>query len=136
MRRAHTREEASPRADPWTGPDPDDTSLDPRDPLIDPFASPPGRPGAPRFNPSAFGFTIMKHACNRMAKCGNTDAMLQSTCSALDSIVPTSPAPNCAAAQRCLDHVDQLDCATPLGAADMGMLMMKLQDCSDAVLRC
>lgn len=131
--------------DPWSDPNagtqaPDDqTSIDPADPLADPLRNPSGGFGGANPLASILGgnslvFTAFKHACNRMLNCGNSQ--LAVVCSQLDSLPIPSTLPSCSAAQRCIDHIDQLDCNLTLTSApDILRLMTQAQDCVEAT-RC
>lgn len=131
----------SPSPSPSAPPIDDPDTIDPDDLAMDPFSSPrPGRGGGLTnpFNPTVANdlmVTVMKHACNRMKNCGNSS--VASVCTMVDQLPSTAPPPSCAAAQRCIDKVDQLDCNG--GQLDdlsaLTSLFSTLEDCTDA-LRC
>lgn len=116
-------------------PDDDDAILSPDDLWTDPFANP--RPGVPSnrvggLGSSTFMITVIKHACQRLASCGS---QLTSMCDMVEQLVPdVPPAPSCAAAQRCLDRVDQLDCS--MRVQGPGDVLTLVQDCADALVGC
>lgn len=124
-----------PAADPWANgngaaPAAPDPNLDPADPLHDPFAAQGGAPAA------QFSMTILKHACDRLATCGNSDPMLRATCDGFSHILPNAPAPTCAAAQRCLARVDALDCDAAADMTSPTSVMMDIKECLDAAWSC
>ncbi len=136
-----TAPQAPGGADPWNNkppaaPDPDD--LDPADPLAGPFAT-PGSGGGGVFGGIIGGpavmFSVFEHACSRMTSCGNSQ--LAPFCMMLNQAGGSMPAPTCAAAQRCLARIDQLDCNAGLSSqADVMAAMTTIQDCTDAMTRC
>ena len=128
--------------DPWANPKNDQTNIDPPDPSQDPMN--PNNGGGLGGNPFGGGsgtgntmtVVMMKHLCNRMSNCGN--AMLGQACQLFDQMTGPVTAPSCAAAQRCVDHLDQLDCntASMSSMADATNLFQATQDCADALTRC
>jgi hypothetical protein len=134
---------APTQPDPWAKPDPDDqaNNIDPVDPLKDPFANPRGGNSNPFGNvtgTAAVTFSVLQHACSRMTSCGNSQ--LAPFCSSMGQMfgaIGTLPPPTCAAAQRCIDRIDQLDCNASLSSqADILSAAGTIQDCSDAMTRC
>ena len=121
-------------------PDPLPVDPDPADPA-DPFAG-LGALGGGR-TPFAGGaathgmglmLAVVKHACDRLQQCGTVDDTMRITCQMTLRSMPSTAAPSCPAAQRCLAKVDQMDCGSQ--ANDMGTvvgLMTQLQDCVDAI---
>jgi hypothetical protein len=110
--------------DPW-GPSGQITpgKIDPLDPT-----APSG--GA---NSDAMAKVAMRHLCDRMSQCSNVGS-LQSLCNAMPNAAP----PSCAAAQRCLEHIDTISCSTSTDDDAFQVLttvMTKVPDCMDA-LRC
>lgn len=79
--------------------------------------------------------TMTEHICRKMLQCGTDDPMAQRTCDAFSQRPPSIP-PSCAAAERCLQHIDAMSCG---GQTDnflsMNTLMTQFRDCADAV-RC
>ncbi len=120
--------------DPWgnNGAAPDVDDIDPADPLAGPFAPRGGASG----NSNAMTIVMFKHVCNRMASCGNP--MLSSACQMFDQLAGPVQQPTCAAAQRCVDSLDQLDCnVTSMSSMnDAQKLFNGIQDCADAMARC
>lgn len=126
--------------DPWNNTAPDVDDIDPADPLAGPFATKPGATG----NAGVFGgitggpalmFSVFEHACSRMTSCGNSQ--LASVCTTMNQAFGSVPAPTCAAAQRCLERIDQLDCNAGLSTqADVMSAMGTIEDCTDAMTRC
>jgi hypothetical protein len=127
--------------DPWANPKNDQTNIDPPDPSQDPMN--PNNGGGLGGNPFAgngsgnnMTLVMMKHLCNRMSNCGN--AMLGQACQLFDQMTGPVTPPSCAAAQRCVDRLDQLDCNTAQmsSMADATNLFQATQDCADALTRC
>lgn len=123
--------------------DPIDPSADPDDPdslaLKDPFANPLGNLGTGNLVggnldfPAQFG----RHVCDRLAACGNTSQQVASYCNLMKSLPAPHSAPTCAAAKKCLDHIDALDCSARTDdAAALATLMTQVPDCIDAITRC
>ncbi|MDX2093975.1 MAG: hypothetical protein SFX73_39440 [Kofleriaceae bacterium] len=144
--------------DPWSKgnpnaqpvpPDDDADMLDPDDPSADPFANGGGNNGG-TFDPfgslggnplaqlgglgmqDQFMFTVMGHVCSRAKSCGTTQ--LTPMCDVVDQL-GGGKAPSCAAGQRCLAKIDQLDCdvlslQNVLGASALA------QDCMEAIQSC
>jgi hypothetical protein len=75
---------------------------------------------------------LTKHLCDRVAQCGNL-ASMNNLCGFIDHVADPLPA-NCAAARRCLDHVDSLSCTASIDdPATLQALLMKVPDCIDAI---
>lgn len=125
--------------DPWAKPD-DLSQIDPADPTIDPLRPNPGVPSI-QSNPFTGGnagliVSVVEHACTRLAACG--DPQIGATCATATQMMKAfgaPPAPTCAAAQRCLARIDQMDCNTTLDSAGLLSLYSAYDDCSDA-MRC
>jgi hypothetical protein len=126
----------------YRDPLPPDPSADPADPddltLKDPFNDPLGGLGAARLAAgNNFGMQILSHACDRLASCGNVDQTVATYCQAMKAMTGAHAAPpTCAAAKKCLEHVDALDCSTQTDMAAVAGLMTQLPDCIDAITRC
>ena len=114
----------APADDPW-GPS---GAIDPTKPA-DPLA-----PAAAGVDSSeAMAEAGFKHLCDRLAQCSNVGAM-----QALCATAPNTPPPNCAAARRCLEHIDTLSCTMSTDddpIAVVQSLITKVPDCADA-LKC
>jgi len=109
-------------------PDPDDLTL--KDPFNDPTA---GLAGGNLDFPVQFG----RHVCDRLAACGNTSPQVASYCNLMKTMPTPRAAPTCAAAKKCLDHIDALDCSTRTDdATAVATLMSQVPDCIDAITRC
>jgi len=132
-------------SDPWAQPKPPDpqAQIDPDDPMKDPFANPnPGRRsadplGSLGFNSrgSAVMVGVLQHACTRMAACGNSQIGM--ACASITQLFGNTPAPTCAAAQRCFDKIDQIDCDQQMSSqADVLSAMTTFQDCTEAMTSC
>jgi hypothetical protein len=138
--------------DPWASPfDPSPSAPDPSagaiapdpddDAVVDPFATPrPSRvpPGRGRLKTNRRGmvmFAMVEHMCRKMLQCGADDPSVKNACDSLAQRPPSAPI-HCAAADRCLQHIDTMSC---VGQADnfwqLNALMTQFQDCADAV-RC
>jgi hypothetical protein len=131
--------------DPWSQPKPPDpqAQIDPDDPTADPFANPnPGRRSADPlanlgFNSrgSAVMVGVLQHACARLAACGDPQVGL--ICSSMTQLFGNTPAPTCAAAQRCFERIDQVQCDAKMSSqADMLGLMTAVPDCAEAMTSC
>ncbi len=74
---------------------------------------------------------LLKHACDRAKQCGSTDPTATLGCDAL-RVLPHGPPPTCAAATRCLQKIDQMDCSAQVDPS----AMMMLSDCMQAMTSC
>lgn len=93
-----------------------------------------GQPGG--LGQPDFMFTALGHACQKLKGCPNTDQTLLSTLCDTVSMLPNRPAPTgCAAAQRCLDAIDKLNCSQT-GFANPNAVVFMFQDCTTAATRC
>jgi len=111
-------------------PVPNDPTPDPADPFSGLGGSLGGTIGG---NQTGLMFALLKHSCDRAKACGNMDDMMKMTC---DMQLPTAPAPTCAAAKRCLEKIDSLDCSgTTNDLSSVTSLMMSMNDCIEA-MRC
>ena len=127
--------------DPWAKPD-DLAQIDPDDPTVDPLRP---NPGVPSMQQNPFGgagnaglaMSMFEHACTRLSACGNSQvSQMCSTVTDGLKMFGTPPPPTCAAAQRCLARIDQIDCNTSLTSpTSMLALFGAYDDCSDA-MRC
>jgi hypothetical protein len=127
--------------DPWAKPD-DLSQIDPDDPTVDPLRPNPGVPSMPVPAQGPFGsgasaglaVSMFEHACTRLSACGNSQvAQMCSTVTEGLKMFGTPPPPTCAAAQRCLARIDQIDCATSLTSPNTVLqLFGTYQDCSEA----
>jgi len=144
--------------DPWTGQidppqdlggnplgkadkdDKDDTDIDDSQDLslVDPFSTP--RPpsaalGRRHLQVNGRGMmwlAILTHACRKMIQCGTSDPAVQSACDDV-ARTPSSPPANCAAAARCLRHIDTMSCGNQIDdLSQLSRLMMQFRDCADA----
>jgi hypothetical protein len=119
--------------------DPDPVTPDPDDlTLKDPFADPTGSFGGVLAGGGNLDFPVQfgRHVCDRLAACGNTSQAVANYCNMMKAF-PTPHAPTCAAAKKCLDHVDALDCSTRTDDAQaVATLMTQVPDCIDAITRC
>ena len=123
--------------DPWSNkgtapdpqPDPDDqASIDPNDPSKDPFSL----RGGGNLLGSNVMFSVFEHACARATSCGNSS--LASMCSVMSQALGPTPPPSCAAAQRCIEHIDTLPCDAQMSSqADILSMMTTFQDCAEAI---
>jgi hypothetical protein len=77
-------------------------------------------------------YSIIKHACTRLASCSGADVQTKALCD-LYSRVPAT-APSCSAATRCLRSIDNLSC-DDLGtdSSSLWELKDKLTECTDAM---
>jgi hypothetical protein len=127
----------APPDPPARSPDPDsaDPDLDDgsRDPM--PNSLSPNGQSAQRADPdpprgSAMAIPIAAHLCRKMAQCGTTTADAQTIC---DGMPDTAPPDHCPAAARCLAHIDALACRPPVRLQQMGLLLRKFHDCTEAM---
>lgn len=78
---------------------------------------------------------MLQHGCARAQACA-MDPMVKQACAQIGPMLSQMPkqVPSCAAAQRCLDQIDKLDCATNLdGLAGILALQTKIDACVDAL---
>lgn len=78
---------------------------------------------------------MAEHLCRKMVQCGNDDLMTKNMCDTVSRSGTDVPR-NCPAATRCLQHIDQMSCAS--GTDDLSQLttlLTQFRDCADAV-RC
>ncbi len=77
---------------------------------------------------------MIQHGCARMSAC-STDQTIKMTCSQLEKTLGhAGSVPTCAAAQRCLDKLDKLDCDMKIDdLAKILGLQSNLEDCVDAM---
>ena len=126
--------------DPWQ-PDPD-PSL-PR-PQLQPSQPDPNDPndiygalGGPQMSGGgAVLMAAMGKMCTKLKSCGNTDPSMQTVCeqfSAMQRAMPAAPA-NCAAAQKCLQAIDNISCTDD--AVNAVTAVYTIQDCSTAITDC
>jgi hypothetical protein len=109
--------------------------------LVDPFASPHPQPVRPRNrHPLALNGTgtvwlaMAEHLCRKILQCGTDDPSARAMCDTLSRRAPDPP--RCAAAARCLEHIDTMSCGTQGDdLSQLGSLATQLPDCADAV-RC
>jgi len=129
--------------DPWSAPKPADPprpditpDIDiPDDPDVDDPLDPTGSGSFGSLSGSgAIMMSMMRHACDRAASCGQLDSMLKDYCD-MTKKLPNPPAPaSCPSAARCLQHIDQMSCSG--GFDDINALssvMYKFQDCVEAI---
>jgi hypothetical protein len=79
---------------------------------------------------------MIAHGCARVSTCAASDQMMKQACSQLGPMLSKLPKtmPSCAAAQRCLDQIDALDCGTKLDdLSNILSLQTKIGDCMDAL---
>ncbi len=83
-----------------------------------------------------FMITVFDHACTKLKSCPDVDqSSLTTICDGV-AMMPKNPLPsNCAAAQRCLDAIDHLDCTNAQSTTPLSVLTM-FNDCTEAVNRC
>jgi hypothetical protein len=118
-----------PPAMPPDDPDIDDPDVDDALASRDPFS----RRGTLGLRSTSMLYSIVKHACTRLATCGTTNAQTRQLCD-LYVRVPSVPPPSCAAAARCLESIDEMSCDIQI---DDPSSLMKLKDrftdCADAL---
>jgi hypothetical protein len=110
-------------------PDIDDPDVDDALANSDPFS----RRGTLGLRSTSMLYSIVKHACTRLATCGTTNAQTKQLCE-LYIRVPSVPPPTCPAAARCLESIDEMSCDIQI---DDPSSLMKLKDrftdCADAL---
>ena len=123
----------TPTTPPAVAPDIDIDDPDLTDPTAtrDPFSR---RGGG--FPPSTqMLYSMVKHACTRLATCGAVNTQTKQLCDRFGSFPSVTP-PSCAAATRCLRNIDEMSCDL---AIDDPMKLLQLKDkftdCTDA-MRC
>jgi hypothetical protein len=129
--------------DPWAQPDPD-PSL-PR-PQLTPSQPDPNDPndiygalggGGPTMSGGgAVLMAAMGKMCTKLKTCGNTDPTMQTVCeqfTAMQRAMPAAPS-NCAAAQKCLQAIDNISCTDD--AVNAVTAVYTIQDCSTAITDC
>lgn len=72
--------------------------------------------------------------CRKLVQCGTTDDMMRSACERI-AAMPADPPAGCPAAERCLRHIDAMGCSSQPDALQVGVQIMQLPDCVDA-MRC
>jgi hypothetical protein len=132
---------APPRAgDPWSngGTQGKTDPLPKRSPDIDIPDDPDpgvGNPGGSLGGINGTGammMAMMGHACSRAASCGALDSTLKQYCELTK--IPTGTPPTCAAAKRCLQHIDEVDCSTKFDdLSALQSVTYKFQDCVEAM---
>jgi hypothetical protein len=81
-----------------------------------------------------FMIAMMSHACERFSQCGTIDRVFKATCDVYARQLPRAAPPSCDAAQRCLDHIDALDCDASMNdTAALARLMTQFSDCVEAL---
>jgi hypothetical protein len=103
------------------------------DPSSDPFAS-----GGLLQNGGGnldFVATFGRHVCDRLQQCGASGLAVTSYCNMMKALPPHGD-PTCAAARRCLQHVDTMSCSMRVDDAAIAELMTQLPDCLDAMTNC
>lgn len=119
----------TPPAAPSVVPDVDIDDPDLNDPTAtrDPFS----RRGFPARTQMLY--SIIKHACARVAACGASTAQTKQLCDRFAAF-PTVAAPSCAAATRCLRSIDEMSCDVSIDDP-MKLLGLKdkFTDCTDAL---
>jgi hypothetical protein len=148
---------ATPRQPPSTSPDPwsrrgggtapttpppaDDPDID--DPDVDDALGsrdPFSRRGAGSLGAGGLGmrstsmlYSIVKHACTRLAACGTTSSQTKQLCD-LYTRVPSVTPPSCAAATRCLRSIDEMSCDVAVDdPSSLLQLKDRFSDCTDAL---
>ncbi len=145
---ATPRQPPSTSPDPWSRrgggtaptpptptPPPDDPDID--DPDVDdalasrdPFSR---RGGTLGMRSTSMLYSIVKHACTRIAACGTTNTQTKQLCD-LYTRVPSVPPPSCSAATRCLRSIDEMSCDIPLDdPSSLLKLKDRFTDCADAL---
>lgn len=126
---------------PPADPDPQAEAPDPTDPTdpIDPGAStqnlPRLRGRVPVNGRGVVMLAMAEHLCRKMAECGSDDMMTKAMCDTVQRNTNDIPA-NCPSAQRCLDHIDQMSCASQSDdLSQLSSLFTQFRDCAEAV-RC
>jgi hypothetical protein len=77
-------------------------------------------------------YSIIKHACTRLASCNVTSPQTRALCDVYARVPATTP--SCAAATRCLRSIDDLSCdALGNDASALWQLKDKLDECADAM---
>jgi hypothetical protein len=118
------------------GPD-DEPDLD----LINPFDSSRPSPGRGRHALSLnaggrLAISMTAHLCRRLTDCGINDgalsAPMHATCEAV-ARWPQVPPSSCPAAVRCLQAIDTLACTASADDLQLGALLTRLSDCTDAM---
>jgi hypothetical protein len=117
----------TPSAPPAPADDPDIDSPD-LDPPISTRPRLPGRSSGPNML-----YSMIKHACSRLAECGTINAPVKTLCDRYTS-APSLAAPSCAAASRCLRGIDEMSCDAsiddPMSLLD---LQKQIPDCAEAL---
>jgi len=124
---------ARPPAADLTDPD-DDHDVD----ALDPLATPPAGRGPSKVTGGGQGTAMLAmadHLCRKMIQCGNADPTMQRMCDTVTHSQPDPPA-NCPAAERCLQHIDTMSCASQADdLTQLTALLTQFRDCAEAV-RC
>ena len=77
-------------------------------------------------------YSIVKHACSRIATCGTASAMTKQLCDSYTRFPPITP-PTCAAATRCLRNIDEMSCDAVDDPTSLLQLKDKIAECADAM---
>jgi hypothetical protein len=78
-------------------------------------------------------YSIVKHACARLASCNSTNDQTKQICDLYGSIPSVTP-PRCPAAARCLRQIDELSCDVSIDdPTSLLELKDKFTDCTDAM---
>jgi hypothetical protein len=111
-------------------PDIDDPNVDDALTSRDPFSRRGGGLGSRSTN---MLYSIVKHACTRLAACSATNAQTKQICD-LYTRVPSVTPPSCPAAARCLRSIDEMSCDTMVDdPSSLLQLKDKFTDCTDAL---
>lgn len=82
-----------------------------------------------------FMVTALDRACKKLKSCPDVDqSMLSTICDAV-AMLPKPPPSNCAAADRCLRAIDQLDCSDASATSPHSVFTM-FNDCTLAATQC
>lgn len=134
-------------SDPWATPGDPYAAPDPQANIPQPRMTPDPPRGAPDpddlFNGlgsslnSMFLLTLANQACKKLKACPGADhSTLDVVCDGFASM-PIPPIPtSCAAAQRCLEAIDKMDCDTSAGSVNPLSSVMLMQDCVKAATEC
>ncbi|MGN6106622.1 MAG: hypothetical protein ACTHU0_16060 [Kofleriaceae bacterium] len=128
---------------PSADPSPDDVYGDllksfpnlPDSPQLPDLPDPDRDPLAQRRPPAgSFMLVAIRRACTRLSRCSSDNDLLETLCETA-ALWPTTPVPSCAAAQRCLEHLDALPCDSNGYSSTTALfgLISQLRDCSDAL---
>jgi hypothetical protein len=114
-----------------TSPDVDDHTTRDIDPMPNPLT--PQAPGGAVLQPSGnpLALAMAGRLCRKMIQCGTVDHSTRDMC---EPLVRAARPPRCAAARRCLAHIDQIACSAQASLlSQVNDLLTQSADCADAL---